>query len=289
MSAEEHPQNAPEQRQLAFYPPPGAVPWVRMPAEVKAERARLGAGSGEGMEFKAAGANSDPPTVVPEKREVTLDAALYKGIDEIGDLFAPGAFADSIAKDIPRGDVKLFLQHARPLGVIHKATESDRLRGTGRVTDVRELDTPLFQIADGTYGRASIGYQVQDVAGPKELKALQDNEHGPALKRYLKAARARELSAVLWGMHQDAHVVGVKAAADPVAADELKAALRAIVDGTALAAIEVAELREILELVAPAQKSLLAEIGRQETPALPAAVEFLAALERLGTVGAVRR
>lgn len=145
--------------------------------------------------------------VVPFDRPTSPDSGL--GFEE---RFEHGAFARTIAERADK--VKLLISHdamALPIGRASLLRE-DRVGvyGEFRVAPTDRGAEVLALAKDGALDAFSVGFV-----------ALQDRWNATRSERTVTEAKLLEVSAVTWGAYPDAHVMAVRAAADPLAELEL--------------------------------------------------------------------
>ncbi|MEO1368144.1 MAG: hypothetical protein AAFX50_13300, partial [Acidobacteriota bacterium] len=149
-------------------------------------------------------------------RTVSLNAAHFGSVDQGADLILKGAADESAEKDVANGHVKLFWNHEFALGPAHHLEpKGDYLFGAGKVSAHEMFDPYLVQVEDGTAGDASFGYVATDVdfvSGKAAEDRFGVSSRGFKRIRLIKRMRVFEVSPVLYGMNENAHVVGVKSA-----------------------------------------------------------------------------
>ena len=142
--------------------------------------------------------------------------SVYSVIDDGGDLIAPGAFADSLARLKAQGrGVPMYMQHGaalgadpRPVGVWTKIEEdANGLRVEGKLVGL-DTETGRYNYAlvkEGAMSGLSIGYS--------GVKADYGKKPGDP-RRTIKAATLREISIVDQPMNAHARLSGLKSIED---------------------------------------------------------------------------
>ena len=272
-----------------------ALPTVRladMPRAFQEKRPEL---AGREAEFKGFAGEIKADAA---GRTVELYIAQYGTVDTGGDLILPGAAAQSIRDDFPRGLVKLFWNHEMAIGPATVLEEKDGgLFMAGRVTDHPTFDPCLAQVVDGTAAHGSLGWT------PVEWEILSASE---VRKRYgadpldfkairvIKRMRVWEGSPVIWPMHEGVHVVGVKSwslgtdgkgGLTPMETKDLwdlSDALAALARLRNLATAEWAQLtdaeaevaREVIEAMTQSQKAISNGLAARETKKRTVEIDF---------------
>lgn len=138
--------------------------------------------------------------------------SVYSVIDDGGDLIAPGAFADSLARLKAQGrGVPMYMQHGaalgadpRPVGVWTKIEEdANGLRVEGKLVGL-DTETGRYHYAlvkEGAMSGLSIGYS--------GVKAEYGKKPGDP-RRTIKSATLREISIVDQPMNAHARLTGLK-------------------------------------------------------------------------------
>ena len=138
--------------------------------------------------------------------------SVYSVIDDGGDLIAPGAFADSLARLKAQGrGVPMYMQHGaalgadpRPVGVWTKIEEdANGLRVEGKRVGL-DTETGRYHYAlvkEGAMSGLSIGYS--------GVKAEYGKKPGDP-RRTIKSATLREISIVDQPMNAHARLTGLK-------------------------------------------------------------------------------
>ena len=138
--------------------------------------------------------------------------SVYSVIDDGGDLIAPGAFADSLARLKAQGrGVPMYMQHGaalgadpRPVGVWTKIEEdANGLRVEGKLVGL-DTETGRYHYAlvkEGAMSGLSIGYS--------GVKAEYGKKPGDP-RRTIKTATLREISIVDQPMNAHARLTGLK-------------------------------------------------------------------------------
>lgn len=138
--------------------------------------------------------------------------SVYSVIDDGGDLIAPGAFADSLARLKAQGHgVPMYMQHGaalgadpRPVGVWTKIEEdANGLRVEGKLVGL-DTETGRYHYAlvkEGAMSGLSIGYS--------GVKAEYGKKPGDP-RRTIKSATLREISIVDQPMNAHARLTGLK-------------------------------------------------------------------------------
>ena len=152
-------------------------------------------------------------------------ASTFGNIDEGGDVVLRGAFADSLARRVPR----LLWQHDihEPIGRVASLVEDGRgLRGEFKISRTARGHDAYQLLKDGAIDSMSIGY----IPAEQEF----DDEHNV---RKLKSVDLLEISLVSIPMNAEAVVTAVKAATIPP------------VSGPSIASLKLAILRKRLERI----------------------------------------
>lgn len=154
--------------------------------------------------------------------------SVYSVIDDGGDLIAPGAFADSLAKYKAQGrSIPMYMQHGaalgadpRPVGVWTSVTEdANGLKVEGKLIGL-DTETGRYNYAlvrEGAMTGLSIGYRA--------IKSEYGKKPGDP-RRTIKSAVLGEISIVDQPMNAHARLTGLKSIEDlmtmPEAEDYLK-------------------------------------------------------------------
>lgn len=255
-----------------------AIGYDACPPSFKALRPEL---AGRDVEFKAL---EGEVKVDRKKRRIDLFIANFKSVDQGSDLIVKGAAARTIAEDLPRGLIKLFLGHAEPLGPADVLEEQQEgLFMSGKVTDHPDFDRKLAQVEDRTYGHGSLGFSVRksETVAAADLQGkfgVDAAGHDPV--RVIHDMRVWEGSPVIWPMHEAVKVVRVKGSAmeskglwelaDVVAA---MARIRSLTsaDWAALSDEEVVVALDLVDQMASTEKSMRLGLEVRETKSRPPA------------------
>lgn len=126
----------------------------------------------------------------------------WEELDSHDDLTEKGAFAHTIATDLPANRIKLMFWHKELIGrVTHMAEDSTGVEFAGPVDDVQRGRETLTMVKSGTIDSSSYGYFAEDFA-----HTIEDEEkHGKPVRR-LKRVRVLEVSALPWGSLESADV-----------------------------------------------------------------------------------
>ena len=156
--------------------------------------------------------------------------SVYSVIDDDGDLIAPGAFADSLARLKAQGrGVPMYMQHGaalgadpRPVGVWTKVEEdANGLRVEGKLVGL-DTETGRYNYAlvkEGAMSGLSIGYS--------GVKADYGKKPGDP-RRTIKSATLREISIVDQPMNAHARLSGLKSIEDLLSMAEAEDYLKSI-------------------------------------------------------------
>lgn len=130
-------------------------------------------------------------------------ASTFGNVDEGGDVVLRGAFANSLARRVP----KLLWQHdmSEPIGKVLGLTEDDRgLHGEFKLSRTTRGQDAYQLLKDGAIDSMSIGYIPDD-------QEFDDEHH----VRKLKSVDLLEISLVSIPMNEEARITAVKAAHVP--------------------------------------------------------------------------
>jgi uncharacterized protein len=168
------------------------------------------------MSFAEAGVKADEAV---EKREVSGYASTFEPPerrDAYGDIVAPGAFSESIAKHITgERRIKLLSEHSDPIGPVLELEEDAKgLKIRARVTPTTLGNDVLALIKDGVVDSFSIGFWMRGYE-------LLDTPQGQV--RRITKAELVEVSAVAFPANKYATIEEVKAAPSSTPTAEQKA------------------------------------------------------------------
>ena len=174
----------------------GIVALDAMPEAFQAKRRDV---AGIGLQFKA----------IPGQFKADLGKRTIEGyfstwdIDQYDDQFEMGAFAESIARDVPKQLVKCCWNHEFALGPgLEVLEDSKGLLCAGRVTNHPSFDPYLMQVEDGTASHGSIGFTIKD-------RSRMPMGDGKVLRKITRA-RLYEFSPVYWPANEAANDIRVQ-------------------------------------------------------------------------------
>jgi HK97 family phage prohead protease len=130
-------------------------------------------------------------------------AATFNNVDLVGDIVAPGAFTKTIAERQPRKLIKVFLDHAIPIGMPLEMVEDSRgLFTRSRISEVPEGDKALQFVKDGLCAHMSFAYDVM-------TREMVQQESREPIRRLLEL-KLYEFGPVHWPANEQAEILGLK-------------------------------------------------------------------------------
>lgn len=150
----------------------------------------------------------------------TIDgyASIFGNIDLCNDRMRKGAFAKTLAEQLPKKAVKLMDSHqfydgtGGVIGIVTEASEDDTgLKFNSRLSAVQRAQDVRTKVNEGILNSLSIGFDI--------LNAQYETVNGIEV-RTITEVKLYEISVVIWGMNPEAHITGSKTLTAPLSAAE---------------------------------------------------------------------